>query len=443
MSLFQELIDTFKELNIEGVDEHVFTEYANKLIDSNKDQYPTLEHVFNTTTKNDIIRRTLDLYSKETGNENPHTVRQSKIAKDHPFFKNRSYVCAAPYTTLRFNTLGVMNVCCANTEYILGHYPAVKPMNAWFGVKLNKLRQALSNHDFSLGCMKCANFILNDTGHRPLLMDFDTPDVKQQMRAVFPSSLVFQLHNICNLECITCGGMHSSSIRKNRDFLPPIPNVYGEEFLDDILPFIKNAKHIEFLGGEPFLISTTYRLLELIIEHNPSCIVFFTTNGTVYNSKIEKILQSLPNARVFVSIDSINPETYAFMRRKSDLRDVLKNIDSFLKLNIQVGISVCPIIQNVYELPQIIEYAIEKKLLLWIAEVDGVLGSKMYEDLYENGNTKVEVSVERKEAKIPEFRLWKLSIEEKEKIKTYLQTKSYPKEYQQHLDSFIGFLMSN
>ena len=297
-------------------------------------------------------------------------------------------------------------------------------MQAWFGKKIKELRSSLQKFDFSKGCQRCAYFILNNMEKTSVINLQEEMGFDKDVGKVFPSQLIFQLHNTCNYECIMCSGEYSSSIRKNRDNLPAKHNVYDKKFADSMITFIKHARVIEFIGGEPFLVSVNYELLNHIVTHNPNCRVAFVTNGSVYNSKIEKILKQLPNVDVCVSIDSINPDTYALIRKNGSLKNVLNNIANFQKICSVGSIAVCPIIQNIYEMHDIINYCKSINVDLWINTVEGSLGSR---------------DVKRCSS-VPEFRLQRLSTDEKQRVKKYLLSQTHPDKYQQKLKSLIEFI---
>jgi MoaA/NifB/PqqE/SkfB family radical SAM enzyme len=366
--------------------------------------------------------------------------------KYHPYFLDKPYVCAAPLTSLRFDFGGRMTVCCNNLVYTLGNYPTTSPMEAWFGEKIKKIREALSKFDFSLGCTDCEKQIVAGNLRNSILYHHETlfPNTKKLTQKLFPSHLVFQLHNACNYECIMCSGQYSSSIQKNRDKETPSKNSYDDVFVEKIKPFLERAVMIEFLGGEPFLMPINFKLWESIGELNPTAAVNIITNGSIFNKKVVDILSKMPNSAVHISIDSLNEETYSYIRRRGHLPTVLNNIEEFTKLKKLKSLSVCPMIQNVYEIPDLIEFCAARGIGLFFNNVRG-LGSdtnKMYANLYENGTIISDKHKTLSEDPIKEFRLWTLPKEEKEKIKNFLLSKTYPHEFQEKVEGFVGYLMN-
>lgn len=439
----QLLVEEFKKLNIKDLSVHEFLNYAEKLYSKHESTY-TKDTLLNYRPASEIVRRILDYYSESTNKQHPLLSLQQDELKKHSFFKNKPYVCSAPWTTLRFEFGGKITVCCMNESHNLGYYPETTPLKAWFGSKLKELRQSLMQFDFSKGCQTCARFILNGMEHTSVIALQEDLGLGKDVGKPFPSQLIFQLHNTCNFECIMCGGVYSSSIRKNRDALPAFNNAYDDNFLTEVLPFIKKTRIIEFIGGEPFLIPINYKLLELIAEYNTKCKVDIISNGSIFNSRIETILNKLTNTEVHISLDSINPETFSFIRRNGNLETVLTNISKFKSINKMGSIAVCPMIQNIYQIHDIVNYCISINAGIWFNTVECTLGDLMYNDIYETGTAIRPASATPVKTctKIPEFRLWTLSKEEKQKIIDYLMLHTYPPLYQQKIDGLIRYISS-
>jgi len=113
------------------------------------------------------------------------------------------------------------------------------------------------------------------------------------------------------------------------------------------------------MGGEPFLIKIYYEIWEKIIKTNPDCLIDIQTNGTVLNDKIKSLLET-GNFRISLSIDSFDKDTYEKIRNNARYQDVMDNLNFFTahaqKNKYPMCISVCPMQQNMYEIPDIIKY---------------------------------------------------------------------------------------
>jgi len=400
----------------------------------------------------------LDEWSNSKNMPNPFHVMINEKIRNHSFFKNRKYVCAAPYTSLRFDSDGKMTVCCTNTENPIGMYPENTPLEAWNGDIMKDIRKSLNNLDFSKGCMQCAKYILAGNSYNSVLVNYDNihtgafageetkhNNIEQYSNfqwSEWPSHIIFQHQNTCNYECIMCGGQYSSLIAKNRDGKPFINMYSTEKFIEDIYPFIGHVKTFEFLGGEPFLISQYYKIWDIIKKENPSARVGIVSNGSIYNSRVENILKELPNSLVHVSLDAVTPEIYTYIRRNGNIDVVKQNIKKFKSIARLESISICPMIQNIRDIPNVIEFCEELDIDIWFNDVQGTLGF-MWEDLYETGAIKRNDGSQIKNVeieKIKEFRLWKLPKSVLCEHIEFLSNYKTPERYKNRLNSFINYL---
>ncbi len=105
--------------------------------------------------------------------------------------------------------------------------------------------------------------------------------------------------------------MLSLRLRKYRDSLP----------VDQLEEFIPHLKEAKFLGGEPFLIDIYYKIWDKIIELNPSVKITITTNGTVFNKRVQEILEKL-DCNIIMSIDAFNKTTYESIRIQGDYEKI-------------------------------------------------------------------------------------------------------------------------
>ncbi len=187
-----------------------------------------------------------------------------------------------------------------------------------------------------------------------------------------PLRMDFELSNTCNLECAMCSGYFSSTIRLNREKLPAFPQIYDEAFVDQLTPLLANLKTANFIGGEPFLIDIYYSIWERLIAIGSECVVAITTNGTVYTSRVRKILEKL-NCRITVSLDSIETETYEAIRKNAKLSNTLRNLEAFCEINHNKGkslaIATCPMVSNWRELPALVSFANERGISIFFNTV--------------------------------------------------------------------------
>lgn len=282
------------------------------------------------------------------------------------FNKTRPYnvrerLCHAPSRNLYFSPEGHVLVCCYNTKYIIGDITKNTISEIWHGEKLNKLREYISYNDLSCGCGSCRSSLL--------LNNFEEPHIKFYDNFLasdgFPTSMEFQTHNTCNLECTMCSGDLSSNILSNREKRTVTKNPYENDFIQQLETFVPHLRFCLFSGGEPFLINSYFKIWEMIIQKNPSCNIIIQTNGTILNEKIKDILKR-GTFHIGISIDSLNKKTYEEIRVNATYETTLKNLDFFKKYcseNSRVlSISICVMPQNRWEIPYLTEFCSQNNI---------------------------------------------------------------------------------
>lgn len=356
-------------------------------------------------------------------------------------------ICYAPSISLNFDQSGSVTACCFNRKYELGKYPEQSLQSIWNGEKIKELRNALHHKDLSLGCQLCEKYIDVGNYHGSLIKHFDdhaalSPIWKGKDRwwkkyfhknentlnVPYPVMLEFEISNQCNLECIMCGGKWSSAIRKNREHLPSIQSPYDKKFVDEVKQFLPTLKRANFLGGEPFLVSIYQDIWQDIVEINPFIEVAITTNGTVLNTRAKKILEHLQRCVITLSLDSLKKETWENIRRNGDFEILRQNIDWLLLKKKVKSVSVCPMIQNRYEIPEIIQFCIQHDLDIFFNIVEGPLGGKI-EGIHYSENKNVNV--------LPEVSIKELSENELISLEDFYLSHKFKGKYSDALNGLI------
>lgn len=269
-------------------------------------------------------------------------------------WKNRGIGCLAPVSSLFVGLRGKIYGCCFNKTYPLGTYPEQSLSEIWAGSARKKQIEALKSRDFALGCQTCGELIAGKNYAGLPAKNYE--DLPRRMLP-YPTKIEFELDNTCNLECVICRGEFSSAIRKNREGLPPIPSPYGAAFMEELKRFIPHLKQAHFLGGEPFLITRYLEIWDLIAEMKPDIEISLQTNGTILTQRIRTLLAKL-RFNIGISLDSIDPNTYAVVRKNGNFEKVWKNVQELRAYCREQGtnfhISYCPMTQNWKELPEVI-----------------------------------------------------------------------------------------
>lgn len=268
----------------------------------------------------------------------------------------RHRACHIADKGLFFGLRGRVFSCCFNKSHLLGTYPINSIQEIWAGAAVELQRKALQVGDFSLGCRACLDGVKARKLDALVLRMYDrfAPD-----NGGMPAKMDFELFNTCNLECIMCRGEFSSSIRENRENLPPIDSPYGPAFFDEVEAYIPSLKSSTFLGGEPFLIRQYVDLWDRMATLNPNMAIGVQTNCTVLNTRIKDLMERL-DFDVSVSIDSIVPDKYARIRKNGNLAQVMQNLryfrDYMKRRGRRLTLVFSPMQQNWHELPAVLEF---------------------------------------------------------------------------------------
>jgi MoaA/NifB/PqqE/SkfB family radical SAM enzyme len=251
---------------------------------------------------------------------------------------------------------GGVAVCCRNREPLLGRYPQQSLKDIWNGETIQRLRKALQEHDLSLGCQTC----IQKNRKHAFATWYDPYTI-----AEWPQMLVFEMSNICNLECAMCNGWQSSRIRTNREQLPPLNSPYDAAFLEQISEFLPHLKEAKFFGGEPFLIPIYFDIWKLI---KPPTRIFITTNGMVWNSKVKEVLE-IHRPDIALSVDALTPEVYSRFRVGGDVDKVLANASEMVPYVESMTLAVCLMRGTVSEIPKLTQYCTERGYGIYFNQV--------------------------------------------------------------------------
>ena len=265
---------------------------------------------------------------------------------------------AAPFTSLHLDPKGDVRVCCENRVHVVGSVREQSLLEIWDGEPLQRLRVAMGRDDLDLGCDGCAAGLERDDRlavraglYDSLMLATSSP------RA--PVRLELELSNRCNLQCVMCNGELSSAIRTKRERRPPLPKVYDDCFFGQLAELAPGLQQVLFLGGEPFLGAESLRAFDTLIDHGFRGRCHVTTNGTIVNDRVRRILASL-DVDVSVSVDGATRETVELIRAGVSYEALHTNIEWFadrLNGHGELAFHYCLMQQNWSELHRFLQWA--------------------------------------------------------------------------------------
>jgi organic radical activating enzyme len=237
---------------------------------------------------------------------------------------------------------GQYRLCCVsgesnNKETIHTHTP-----QEWHDSEFHvKVREQMERDEWPEACASCR--ILEENGVK---------SQRQKTRVYGPGLSHFDLRfgNSCNLKCISCWEMSSSSIAEEADDMRsagviPLHNVLeisnfnwaSEETFKRI--DTSNIKEVYLTGGEPMMVRHLPEFLESL---DKGVALRFNTNCTIWNPKIEKILRKFDQVLMALSLDAVD-RRIDYIRYGSDwnqINEYAKRYADFCKVDISPTISV-------------------------------------------------------------------------------------------------------
>lgn len=300
----------------------------------------------------------------------------------------KKLACYNPFVSIFFNSRGQAVVCCRNQDVVLGTYPKNTINEMWHGKIAQNMRKHLLHNDFSMGCGYCQHQFSTS---RFFGLPSMHADYYASTKLTYPKIIELELSNTCNLQCVMCSGLVSSSIRKNRENLPPLEIPYDDNFIEQLKEYLPHAKEIKFYGGEAFLIDNYYKIWDFLLKIKSKAKLHVVTNGTTLNDKVKNYLKHL-NFTITVSFDAMNKELFESIRQGANFEKVKANVLEYNKIlgGKGLSLSVTPMKSNCREVPKIIDFCntmnatvnmsfVEKpaEMALW------TLPSKDLEELYE------------------------------------------------------------
>ena len=175
-------------------------------------------------------------------------------------------------------------------------------------------------------------------------------DFGGRLSADFPSQVIIDVTEVCNLACIHCP--HPEFMKSeyyDARYLDPELNT---KIVDEVRTSGQGkTQYIRYSSeGEPLVHPKGYEMIEYAAR-NSGVYVTLTTNGTIMNEKRTRRLLDSGVHMIDISIDAFTPETYAKVRVNGDLNVTQKNVLNLLAWIKQTGSST-KVVVSFIEQPQ-------------------------------------------------------------------------------------------
>jgi hypothetical protein len=243
-------------------------------------------------------------------------------------------------------------------------------------------------------CRACWD--LEDTVGTSARLDYNRQFGHLETMKTQPRVLVIKPGNTCNFACRMCNPMTSTSWYSDGHELEKVDlgssswhsddqtgqaaaltfneytrtfetirNSFGrnnEEFWPTLKEWIGNLEYIDIYGGEPFLTPAMFDVLEHGVTTGvaKNVVLNLHTNASILNERYVEILTHYKQVGFNISIDSMVPEQFEYIRHKGDFELVITNTKRFLELlkphnNVTIGIALTITPLNVFYIDQIVD----------------------------------------------------------------------------------------
>lgn len=323
-------------------------------------------------------------------------------------FKKTPTLCYLPFIHMEADAKGWLKPCCMAEDPvckgnpITDFHPGDKATlaepydlnkgdtvsDAFNSPDMKQMRQDFLDDKKPIACKKCwdeedagleskrigwARYFSN---HFPQLQNIFEKNITEQ-DIIY---LDLKLGTICNLKCRICGSWSSSKWaqeeieidikfhgRKKEDTkkLPAYYNLkQGEwprknpKFWKDLEMILPNVKHLEFTGGEPWMIKEHFEVLRTLIdkEHAKNISLHYNTNGTQLPKKeFNEILPHFKHCKISFSVDDTG-DRFEYQRYGAKWNEVNENIEYICNNKKHMTTEICTTI-NLFNLHNLIDVA--------------------------------------------------------------------------------------
>ena len=150
-------------------------------------------------------------------------------------------------------------------------------------------------------------------------------DFGGRLTAEFPSQLIVDITEVCNLACIHCPhpAFKTSKHYSKRYLEPELNKKVVDEVREEAAGCCQYIRYTS--NGEPLVHPKGYEMVEYAVKHS-GAYVTLTTNGTIMTERKTKQLLDAGVHMIDISIDAHTRETYAKVRVNGDLDVTRTNV---------------------------------------------------------------------------------------------------------------------
>jgi len=275
--------------------------------------------------------------------------------------KGQSF-CPAAWNSLSVNPSGDVENCCVSTNKIGNINQTTDIKQILFSEKNQRIQQDMIDGRTVGGCQWCHNTKHNlQTTMLSVFDDYQSREIYNAVGNFELGYLDLRWHNTCNLACVYCGPVYSSTWADELKQYHRIERDNRNNLMDYVLENITSLRKLYLAGGEPLMIKENEVLLRELLEKNPACSVLINTNlSQIKNNKIFELATQMPNCHWLVSVEAMG-NMYEYIRYPGNWAQFNENL-MFLKSTVgikQVGFNMVAMNLNCFEIWETVDYLID------------------------------------------------------------------------------------
>jgi|WetSurMetagenome_2_1015567.scaffolds.fasta_scaffold112907_2 MoaA/NifB/PqqE/SkfB family radical SAM enzyme len=233
-------------------------------------------------------------------------------------------------------------------QYI--NYPSVSTIQVSSAMNKRKIKKALKRISRLPNGRYLFLYAANKAKHYYLKLIGST-------RVAYPSTIMLELTNLCNLACNTCPRIYEYGKNMDKGSMT-VEN--AKKVIDELFPYLDS---IGLTGmGETFLYNEIDEIVDYIKSKNKGIIISISTNAVIpgFIEKASRLINKIDTVQI--SIDGIG-EVYDNIRKGASFKVLDDNIRMFSKLcsNTDTDLMLNMVItkENFSQIPLLVKYADE------------------------------------------------------------------------------------
>ena len=289
---------------------------------------------------------------------------------------NSKTFCLHPFTHLEVTNTGEVSPCCRfDRSYKMDNGATAKISDSFDSIVNSRysldLKRALLNGEKHPGCHRCWRDEESGVASQRVRYNRRYAEYQDQFTEHNQFKLLsfdLKLGNTCNQMCVICHPGNSSMLaseykimfNSNRYDAEDLSWYRNPENMKHIEDHLDSILHIDFFGGEPWLIKQQWVILQKLIDLGRSQAVTlnYATNGSIFKEEYFEIFSKFKKVSILFSADGIE-ETFDYNRYpgkwdvfKNNLNQSLKYMNPALSINISYTVSI----YSIFNIIESLEY---------------------------------------------------------------------------------------